>query len=172
MYIVVANSLGVPSFLLFGNLPLMDISAKPLDVVIIPSIPSQVGEPITIIVTDGNNHGPVEGVMLVIGSTNGIPAVAYMTDANGKVEATYLGGYTYISATKSGYQPKQAVVPQVSDDISNARLIAALSALSVFAAFAGPTLSVFVGHWLRRDKQIHTQNDIQSRGQNRDNPDF
>lgn len=147
VYAIVGYSLGVPLRVLFAPPHLLQINALPLDITIVPPTPNQVGQQITVLVKDGNNSMPIAGAQVTVTKDGNVPPLRVVTDANGRVEVTYLGVFTYITVEKDGYNSKQAVIPQGPDEWEQERRLAGVSwGITIVSSVGG----AFLTNWLKK----------------------
>ena len=116
VFLVVTQLFGIPLAWLFSWM--RPLSAAPLernmDVEVNPSTPILLGQEITIVVIDKENHFPIQAAKVCV-SKDGLRIIELYTNEDGLVTIEYPGETTIITVKKEGYSPVMKVVPRIPD---------------------------------------------------------
>lgn len=116
VFIVVTQLFSIPLAWLFGRM--IPLSALPLkrnmSVEVSPITPIFLGQEITIVATDKENHFPIQTAKVSV-SKDGSRIIELYTNENGLVTIEYLGVVTIITVEKEDYFTVMKVVPRIPD---------------------------------------------------------
>lgn len=144
IFIGITQILGVPLWWIFrGVRPLSIVQPPKLIVEVSPDTPLNIGEIITVGVTNSSSKLPVESAEVSL-TKDGMSITLY-TDSQGKAYFEYFGEVTVVTAQKTGINPSTPVsIPKLPVGwIRN-------TSLSLGIAVVGGVVSGFTNHLLKQ----------------------
>lgn len=149
VFLVVTQILAVPLWWVFGFMKSLSLVEMPkLLVKVSPETPLNIGEEITVTVTNSSSQLPVEDAEVSI-MKDGTNITAIHTDSRGQAVCDYLGEVTIIVVQKTGFDSSYPIpIPKMPDAWVRSLLI------SVGSAIIGGLITVFGTHVLRERKKL------------------
>jgi len=149
IFISVTQILAVPLWWIFGFMkPLSIVELPKLLVKVSPEAPLNIGEKITVTVTNSSSQLPVEDDEVSI-MKDGTNITVIHTDSRGQAVCDYLGEVTIIVVQKTGFDSSYPIpIPKMPDAWVRSLLI------SVGSAIIGGLITVFGTYMLRERKEV------------------
>ena len=148
IFISVTQILAVPLWWIFGFMSLSTVELPKLLVKVSPEAPLNIGEKITVTVTNSSSQLPVEDAEVSI-MKDGTNITVIHTDSRGQAVCDYLGEVTIIVVQKTGFDSSYPIpIPKIPDTWVRSLLI------SVGSAIVGGLITVFGTYMLRERKEV------------------
>jgi len=148
VFLVVTQILAVPLWWIFGFMKSLSVVEMPkLLVKVSPETPLNIGEEITVTVTNSSSQLPVEDAEVSI-MKDGTNITVIHTDSRGQAVCDYLGEVTIIVVQKTGFESSYPIpIPMMPDAWIRTLLI------SFGSGIVGGLITVFGTYMLRERKE-------------------
>jgi len=147
VFFVAVASQGVPMAWIASRFKLLSTVQGRLSVSVSPEVPTMLGEPITLIVSDSQTLEPVQGASVAV-SKDGDHLYDLETDQKGTASFAYPGEATIIVISKLTYVTETKVIPRIPDSWVRGEENAWI------ASTATSIVSALAVAWIMRGKEV------------------